>query len=518
VTAPGAPRAGWRAWPVLVLALLWSWLPIGQAWGQAVAPALAHLVQPKPGTRPLGVILAELSRQGQLPFSYSSSLVPVAYPCTLRPGPARPLGAVLREVLAAEHLSYGLLNGQLVLWPDRVAAPLDVTAVNGRLTPVAQPDSPRLAAASPTASEIASSVTGSTKPATINPHPVDQPIPLRGKGLPRPATHSQRNKAATAIANSPTATAKSPLARPHAGLTAPIFISRRGAEPTKRSKSETRHSGIAGPAKQATAQVPGEIPVAPLPPSGRRRGRPLSLDLKASKAASAARLPHPVRNARLPQPRVGQLRNSLTLLPARLVSPTQVFEAGETALPGQVPASLGLIPLAHSADSGAHKPPVRAGLLQRSYLHGEAWVSESLPLSAAVKLGIPHIYLVLGVAAGPFDHELGVAWGVGLGTAGRPRGRFTPSLDLMLWRLGSDRRSPASQLTQLRPLVAWQLKQGGRWQLVGGPTLNLSTEHHDGPSPNPGPRLGQGQWHWLDADDGRSSSRLWPGVQVGLRF
>ncbi|TDN40563.1 hypothetical protein A8B98_14155 [Hymenobacter sp. UV11] len=206
------------------------------------------------------------------------------------------------------------------------------------------------------------------------------------------------------------------------------------------------------------------------------------------------------------------------MLPTLLVLPAQVFEPGDTLPPGQVPASLALRAPAPTADSAIHTSPVRAGLLQRSYLHGEAWASESLPLNVAVKLGIPHIYLVLGVAAGPFDHQSGAAWGVGVGTAGRPRGRFTPSLDLLLWLLSNDndKKAPASQLTQLRPMVAWQLKQGSRWQLVGGPTLNLATAHRE-----PGPphwELGQDQWRWLDADFPQSLLRLWPGVQLGVRF
>jgi hypothetical protein len=108
---------------------------------------------------------------------------------------------------------------------------------------------------------------------------------------------------------------------------------------------------------------------------------------------------------------------------------------------------------------------------------------------------------------------------VGLGTAGQPRGRFTPSLDLMQWFVSGDREGPGSRLTQLRPLVGWQIKEGGRLQVLAGPTLNLGTGRRSDPR---GPRrdgeLGQGQWLWLDGGDGRSFLRLWPGVQLGIRF
>ncbi|GAA4493151.1 hypothetical protein GCM10023172_01340 [Hymenobacter ginsengisoli] len=159
-----------------------------------------------------------------------------------------------------------------------------------------------------------------------------------------------------------------------------------------------------------------------------------------------------------------------------------------------------------------------ASLLHPSYLHGEGWGSESLPLNAALKVGIPRIYLVLGVAAGPFGRQSGgAAWGVGLGTAGRLRGRFTPSLDLVQWFVSGDRENIPSNLTQLRPQVGWQLKQGGRWQLVGGPTLNLATAYRRDPQTQRWD-FGRDQWLWVNQADNESLLRLWPGVQLGVRF
>ncbi len=196
-----------------------------------------------------------------------------------------------------------------------------------------------------------------------------------------------------------------------------------------------------------------------------------------------------------------------------------------TGLPQAVPLPPDLKPspkqslLAGSALSAVAEStnrPALAGLLHRGYLHGEAWTSETLPLNGAVKLGVPRIYLVLGAALGLFDHQSGPSWGVGIGTAGRSRGRFTLSLDLMQWFVGGDREAPPSLLTQLRPLLAWQLRQGSRWQLLAGPTLNLATAHQEGPRLHwP---LGQDQWLWLSSDRGPDLLRLWPGLQVGLRF
>ena len=175
----------------------------------------------------------------------------------------------------------------------------------------------------------------------------------------------------------------------------------------------------------------------------------------------------------------------------------------------------------NTASAAAKTPFALASLWPPSYLHAEAWGSETLPLSAAVKVGLPRIYLALGIAASPPSHQSGgVAGGVGLGTVGQPRGRFTPSLDLMHWFLSGNREMPGSQLTQLRPLLAWQIKQSGRLQLIAGPTLNLATGPRDGGGGRPrGPgELGQGQWLWLNSGDEHSFLRLWPGVQLGLRF
>lgn len=170
-----------------------------------------------------------------------------------------------------------------------------------------------------------------------------------------------------------------------------------------------------------------------------------------------------------------------------------------------------------SADSAARKSRTLAARLRGGYLHGEAWVGESLPLNAALRLGIPRLHAVLGVATDPFGPGTDFAWGVGLGTAWQTRSRFTPSLDVTQWFVTGDREGPTSRLTQLRPLLGWQLRPGSRWQLVGGPTLNLATAPRERGRP-PRWHLGQEQWLWLDSESPRSLTRLWPGVQLGLRF
>jgi hypothetical protein len=510
--APRAPRpASGRTWQVLALALIW--LPVRLAWGQAAAPALAHLVQPKPGTRPLGVVLAELSRQGQLPFSYSSSLVPLAHLCTLRAGPARPLGVVLRDVLAAEHLSYGLLNGQLVLWPNRVAAPPGVAAVNGH---AALPSPPASLAVPAATTFLGSKPAAAAKAAATGGRSAGQSVPLSGVGAPPLFDPAKPIKATTANINSLTksrlATGTTPIPAPHPRTNL-----------TTRSGHETRPDSRAFTAKQLTA-LPGSHTTATRPRSSRSQASSAAADRSVPRGKTFINLPSPTQVASQPPLRPRQIRGSLPLLPPRfalLASGLQADSSLPTVLTplALAPGSSSATGPAQPAESTAKNPPASSGLLARRYLHGEAWLSETLPLNAAVAVGIPQIHLVLGAAVGPFDHPAGWAWGVGLGTVGRTRGRFTPSLQVLHWFLSGprgDQDGPRDRLTQLRPALAWQLKQGGRWQLVGGPTLNLATARRiRGPFPWP---LGQNQWLWVNSADGPSLLRLWPGVQLGLRF
>ena len=507
-------RSGWQAWPVLVAALFW--LPGGVAQGQASNPALTRLVRPAPGTRPLGAVLAELARQGHLPLSYSSSLVPVAHECTLRPGPARPLGVVLREVLAAEHLSYGLLNGQLVLWPARLTAPVGVTAANGRPTPVIQLIQPpaQLGTSAAAASALGAAAVAA-KPTAAGHRAGSRPAAPAGQGELAVSGPAKPARATAASRNYP---ANGRLAS-GTGTTAAMAVQAGLASRPQPGRQALRSLA---PAKQVTARPSTETAAAASLRGNQSRAR---LGKQSQRARPEAALSVSTAAAHHARYRPSQLRGPIDLLPFLRSSPTAARASGEVVPAALTPApgQSALASAAQAADP-AKKPFALASLLHPSYLHGEAWGSESLPFNAAVKVGIPRIYLVLGVAAGPFDHQSGgAAWGVGLGTAGRPRGRFTPSLDVLHWFLsgpGGDRDAPHDQLTQLRPALAWQFKQGGRWQLVGGPTLNLATGRRP-PGPGPGPfrwPLGQHQWLWVNSDDGPSLLRLWPGVQLGVRF
>lgn len=91
---------------------------------------LARAVQPPLADAPLSGMLALLSRQSGVPISYSSSRIGGQRRCRVRPGPPRPLGTVLHEVAGQFRLSYGMLNGQLVLWPAAEPAPPGVAELN----------------------------------------------------------------------------------------------------------------------------------------------------------------------------------------------------------------------------------------------------------------------------------------------------------------------------------------------------------------------------------------------------
>lgn len=558
---------------VLVVALLFL-LPSGLVCGQGTDPALSRLVRPTPGTRPLGAVLAELSRQGHLPMSYSSSFVPVAHPAHLAAGPARPLGVILAELLAAERLSFGLLNGQLVLWRAHSAFPTGVVAVNGRPTESAKPA--RLPAASTAASVSVVPATGAanrtdktaaarsrlvgssapvprpggtpftspTKPTkgvvtrleapiardkALTPRPsasvsAAAPATQRSTRAPKPPGAEGLRTPSSTAATKQTSLGKRVVAKARTKTTAanrPIAAQR--SAPTRTTRQVDSSAAKLAPARSAIAGSPTRVPANG---SSRRRAAAqpnLSLAQTASQPEAATTQ---VASARqLPS---GSDRAPVDLLTSRPVLPTRALESGSlppvllTSAEPRTARSPSANP--ENVATNAKTPFALANLLRPSYLHAEAWGSETLPLNAAGKVGIPRIYLTLGVAAGPFGRGPGtggLAWGAGFGTAGQPRGRFTPSLDLMQWFLPGDRNMPGTQLTQLRLLLAWQLKPGGRLQIIGGPSLNLATGPRDGGGgrpPHGDGELGQGQWLWLNSGDNRSFLRLWPGVQLGLRF
>ncbi|WP_324680339.1 hypothetical protein [Hymenobacter sp. GOD-10R] len=475
-------------------------LPLKIAWGQTRDQVLNRPVQPAPGRRSLGAVLAELSRQSHLSLSYSSSLVPLTHACYLQPGPPRPLKTVLREVLAAEHLSYGVINGQLVLWPDHVVVPASMVGANSATALVKE-------ATRPPASLPRAAALG--KRAGVAGQPLGQSTLARELQVPEAPRSAKQIRVAMAAQNR--AMQQSPLGSTAANqeLSSPRSQAERRVPYSRRAASPA--------AKPLTAQV-SRVGARTRPLLGGRMQAGQTTSETAQPLAPAA-----ARFTGFPQ-QLAPAQGPLTKLASRSVSLASSSESIEGIPPDLKLAKVSFSPILPAAnpalrtDSAAKKSSAFGAWLRPLYLHGEAWWSETLPLNAAIKLGWPRIHLVLGVAAGPLDHRGSWAWGGGLGTVGHPRGRFTPSLDLLYWVVaGADKNKAAQgQLTQLRPALAWQFKRAGRWQLVGGPTLNLAMTHRDGFRTRQ--LLGQDQWLWLATDRGRSNVRLWPGVQVGLRF
>jgi len=576
--------------------LFFIWLlSAGAVRGQARAGLLDCPVRPVPGSRPLGRVLAELARQSGLPFSYSSSRVPLARRCYLPAGPPRPLRAVLAEVLAGTHLSYGLLDGQLVLWPARQAVPAGITQLNGaaadysaapggetrggRAGPPEIAGTPAARRPSPAASQadrlsVQSSVSIVRRPSSAARRlPAEsRPLTRTDDILPRRAAHGSLGRRSP-VGNRPAGRVLPthyPVSKPFAGSALPFSgtlagkketgkaLVRTGAagEPagkTGREVSPLRSLRARGrpPAALAAAR-PDSLPKMPLnvlpPPASATAGFQLSLapPLSTNGAANAltvnryslnlllgraagvrgleAGLANVVRDTARGAQVAGLLNAAGTVRGVQAAAGLNVarrtvhgLQVGFVNVAREVHGvQLGLLNLADSVQG------VPLGLLSLvrhgGYLHGEVWASESLPLNAVVKVGTRRYYTLLGVAAEPFANQVEWAGGFGLGTAGRPRGRFTLSLDLMQWWLGGggDDGVGKQLLTQLRPALAWQLERTGRLQLVAGPSLNLALARRDN-------RLnlwsfGQDQWLWVNTTEEHALIRLWPGVQVGLRF
>ena len=444
----GRGGGGLASFALVLAGLVGGWPAHAQTQIDTNAPvALSRPVRLAPGRRPLGAVLRELARQSRLPLSYSSSLVPLAHYYQVHPGPSRPLAEVLGEVLGAEHLRYGLLDGQLVLWPERATPPPGVRLATGQTT---------------------------TRPVAVGASAAESPAPLAAARVangPGPQS-TNPTKTGPAARRRVAASASGALARP--GLA--VHPSR---QPDKRQVT-VKQANISLVYLAATNASKPKKPAHDPPPAGKNAAR------RPPTAAS---------------PPAARHQGPLSPKPIRLLMADQPLPVALPPLAG-VPTA----PPAAPPDTRLPSQDRRPGL----YLHGEAWLSESLPVGVTGKVGLARAYLVLGVAAGPFDHP---AWCVGLGTAGRARGRFTPSLDLLEWFVPGDDHELIS-LTQLRPQLAWQLRRQGRLALLAGPTLNLASADNRG---MPRGSFGQHQWLWLDGD-GHHSVRGWPGVQVGLRF
>lgn len=185
--------------------LCWlAWLGGGWPAGAQPAPrpALARPVRLPTGWATLAQVLAEASRQSGVPISYSSTRVAAARRLYLPPGPPRPLGAALRDVLGPRRVTFGLLSGQVVLWPTRQAAPPGVTALNGREAPaVTVAGGPGPAAAPPVLPESPPASAGAARfrPASVGPPTLAPAFGLGlavGPGPTRPAEASLNKRAA----------------------------------------------------------------------------------------------------------------------------------------------------------------------------------------------------------------------------------------------------------------------------------------------------------------------------------
>lgn len=482
---------------------------------QAQLPELARPVRLLPGPHPLDEILADLSRQSGLLFSYSSSRLTLTRPYTGQPGPARPLRVVLAEVLATEGISYGLLDGQLILWPATTASPGGVTVLSAALTTPAPAAPLRFSMARVGSRPVAASnhrkpiAPGAALPARVGPMYGAADVGLL------PATSgpefSQYKPAARSLVKYAAQRRSAPTPHPAAFLNAEPKARLATTSPLSRHKAALADAVAAPPAWAGSQAASRRLPKASFP-LNYLTGPPLRKAM-ASKVHSQ---PPPVANVLIAvlEPlcvAAAGGSESADALAARFSRP------GPLSLPvvltgrlfPAVPTPVVLPPAG---------PSVLARLAAHVYLHGEAWASGTLPLHALAKVGISRAYVVLGAATGPFDRRTGVAWGVGVGTTGPAWGRFTTSLDLVQWVLPTDGDDgiTRARLFQLRPVLAYSLKAGGRLQVVGGPTLNLATARRN--TQRTHWEFADNRWTWLESSDDGTLLRLWPGVQLGLRF
>ena len=488
-------------WPTL-----WGWVLLSgflttlTARSQTLPQALSRPVRPTPGTRPLGAVLAELSRQSRVPFCFSSSVVPVGRRCRLpASGGARPLAVVLHELLAAEHLAFGLAGGQLLLWPAGAWVPPGVVAVGGEAAAGrAAPASAGLIPKSPPAGAAGALKSGA---ATARLALGEKPGPEVSR------TKWARDGRSAAVAT----TAGQPVRGAATGRSFPQRIQPQSPAAARGGQD------LAVQQPRASARVPARL--LPLRP-GRALGRFSPPGFAKPRAKASATPPAVALHRAVP---VASATSAPTATPVETTAQPGAAATPPAALPDStasappvaaLPADSAAVPLRPPARDRASAPSALAGFMGPRHLRGEAGTGETLRGRAVVEVGFQRAYLVGGLALA--DHQ-GGAWGLGLGTAGRARGRFTPSLDLVYWWVSSgsrDERNPSEDLLQLRPALAWQINAARRWQFVGGPTLNLVPVTHDGPSPRGGLGPGQG----LRLDTGPGGLRLWPGFQVGVRF
>jgi len=655
----------------------------GTAQAQPGTSALARPVRTNPAETTLAQALAELSRQSGVPFSYSSTRIGAGRRCRLRGGTPKPLGTALNELLGPRNLSYGLLNGQLVLWPSAELAPAGVTELNSLGQPPAMDRQPKSVANRSVENTGVGATASATRAARLT-SPSEgtrravmksvsgrgtSPVAKAGEslswaGAQRPAAGSLRSVESRTgrPGNSPAgpgASGSLPKAVNQVGSRA--FASAADSKTVEAAVSVLQPRRVVGIA--ANEVPPATLPLGPAPDPveparvalKRRTGQvsfvaPLgsnwlasprtvndfSLNVLAGYSAGVRKLElggvlNVVRDtvrgvqaagianvtgtdvrgvqlagvvnlvggsvrgvqgagtinivrddarglqvaglanisggAALARKRPGQptrLRRWLGL-PRLLATDAlgQLPAAPSTSQPGVLVQAaaitnitgtdvrgvqtsailnvarrvkgvqLGLINVGHHvsgtqiglinyADSVDGASIGIINIVRHGYLHGEVWASECLPLNAVVKLGVQRYYTLLGLASEPFGNRVQWASGFGIGTAGRPHGRVTFSVDIIHWALAGSTSDvdaeniDSRQLTQLRPALAWQIEPQGRLQLVVAPTLNLAIAWSNDHQPQWD--FGANQKLWIDTAGEQSRTRLWPGAQIGLRF
>lgn len=591
--------------------------------GGAAPPGGALLSRPvrlPAGWTTLGQLLAVASRQSAVPISYSSSVVPLGARVLVPSGVARPLGDVLYLAVRAYHVSFGELNGQVVLWPTRVGTPAGVSYVNSRgLPPPAAPAGSTAPSPGPARRAVAPSLPPLVPGAVQRVRPNEAPRVASSRSQ---AQLSKAQPADSALALRPLRARVVPLAGRvgsfvppllvglpagalvpppplrrrtwQLGLVYPISTNGRANARTSNAFSLNGLVGYAGGVRKVEVgglvnvvrdtvrgvQVAGVANVTGTAVRGVQlaqwanvvggevrgvqgaflnvvrddvRGVQFSLLNVvggATHARRSASRPTRVRRwlglpRRLATDSVARRPDAPTAnAPGRLVQTALVANITGTDVRGLQSASIlnlahrvkgvqfglvnvarhvqgvqiGLINVADSVDG------VALGLLnvvRHGYLRGEVWTSESLPLNGVLKLGVRRYYTLLGAAAEPFGDQVMWATGVGVGTASRPHGRFTYSVDVLHWFLAGSVKTAGRPnqygLLILRPAVAWQLEQQGRLQLVVAPTLNYGYARSFDNLP-PEWNMGSNQYLLLDHAGPASLDRLWLGAQLGLRF
>ncbi|MBD2767971.1 hypothetical protein IC235_08705 [Hymenobacter sp. BT664] len=600
-----------------------AWLATGLVRAQSAPGPVSVLAQPvrlPAGWAPLAQVLAEASRQSGVPISYSSTRLGTTRRVYVPPGPARPLGAILHDVLSPQQVSYGLISGQVVLWTDRKTTPPGVTNVNEYGTPVPKTANPAaLAAAAPGAvpgqqvragasslkkvvSPVGGAVVSSTAPSlgTAGAAATGKPFALkrlaggpRGNAVARPqmAEQPQLRATASASASSP---ARAKLLPPHQLLAVDSLAGRPvraillpAALPASLALAAPAPAPVAAGHRRRFAQV---SLVYPLGTNGLANARTvnqvsvnalvgyaagvegveigglmnvvrdsvhgaqvaglLNLTGGAVRGVQVAGLANVVRD----DARAVQLAGLVNIVGGRPAgapsatapgSPLQL--AGVANLTGTDVRGLqaapllnrarrvrgvqfGLVNIAHHvrgvqlaliniADSVEGAPVGFINIVRHGYWRGEVWASETLPLNAVLKMGVRRYYSVLGISAQPFGNRLQWALCSGIGTVGRPHGRFIFSLDILQWGLAGSKNDDPDDvpgLLQVRPAVAWQFERESHLQLVISPTFNLAVANRTAVQPDWD--FGANQLLIINSVGAETITRLWPGLQLGLRF